>query len=73
MSDPLAGLGAELLKLDYEWLCANFPELTDQLQKAIALGATPVEVRRYAMRVNGRVELATRMMNAALHLVGVAQ
>ena len=66
--EKLAGLGAELLKLDYEWLYANFPDLTDQLQNTIALGATPDEVRRFAMRVNGRVELATRIQNAARYV-----
>lgn len=66
--EKLAGLGAELLKLDYEWLYANFPDLTDQLQSAIALGATPDEVRRFVMRLNGRTELATRMWNAARYV-----
>lgn len=68
VGDPLANLGQELRRLDYEWLFANFPELTEHVVDAVNRGVTPVEIRRYAVRLNGRMELATRMMNAALYV-----
>ena len=46
----LAGIGVELDRLSFLRLEAQRPELVREIESAVGNGATPEDVRRYALR-----------------------
>jgi hypothetical protein len=66
----LAGIGAALNQISWEWLNDNRPALAEALAVAVGRGTTAVEVRRFVMHRTERRELALRCEQAARWLAG---
>lgn len=64
----LPTLGAAINAESYEWLMDNLPALADALRHEVNAGATPEQIRQYAMRQAQRPALALRLQQAAAYL-----
>lgn len=69
-NDIFEELGEELDAESWEWLVESQPRIADAVEKAVALGAKPHEVRAYVLRRCGshREELARRCELASRYL-----
>ena len=69
MIAPLQQLEDALDLQSYEWLLAQEPDIAAAVEVGIARGATPEQIRRFAVRKTGRLELALRLEQAARYLL----
>lgn len=69
----MPAIDAAIQAESWEWLSDNLPLLADAVQKEVARGASPDQVRQYVLRRVGlgREALALRCSQAAAHLAGV--
>jgi len=63
-------LAAAINAESWQWLQDNAPPLADALAAEVRQGATAEQVRQFAMRATGRVEISRRLEQAATHLAG---
>lgn len=70
MSDIFADLDAVLYAESYDWLADNAPLVAAEVERLVALNATPEQIRSRVLQKIGqhRVEFATRCENAARFL-----
>jgi len=59
-------------KESYEWMSGAVPEVLDALEREVAGGRTPEQVKLFVLKHTGRLELALRCEQAARHLVNAA-
>ena len=57
-------VGEALDEASLEWLHAELPRLAERVERAVALGAGPEEMRRFVFQHTGRMELAQRCEQA---------
>lgn len=69
----MAALGAAINQESYEWLTDNLPELADAVQTEVNAGATPDEIRRFALLKTQRPALAMRLQQAAAYLAAARE
>lgn len=70
MSDKYAELDSVLDAESWEWLDTNYPPLAESVQKAVAKGISPEDIKRRVVQRLGahREALAQRCELAAKHL-----
>ena len=64
----LAGIGAALDALSWDWLIDTHPVLAEAVEEAVDDGVEARDIRRYVMAQTQRLELALRCEQAARYL-----
>lgn len=68
---PHADLQAALDRSSYEWLAANESVVLAAVEREIAAGARPQDLRLFVIREYGREDIAARIEQAARHIASV--
>jgi hypothetical protein len=53
----------------YEWLTGNQPIILSAIEREIACGRTPAQIRLFVLRKTGRFEIAMRCEQVARHIL----
>jgi len=56
----------------HEWLAGNAPLILSALEREVAGGKTPEQIKLFVLRQTGRFEIALRCEQAARHLERMA-
>lgn len=62
-----------LCRRDYELVSQHHPDLLDQIEAAVSDGATPEQVKRWAMATVDEPGLVQRVYNAAKYAGSISQ
>lgn len=55
----------------YEWLAGNSPVVLAALEREVAGGKLPEQIKLFVLKQTGRIEIALRCEQAARHLLAV--
>lgn len=56
----------------YEWLAGNHPVILSALEREVAGGRTPDQVKLFVLRQTGRYEIALRCEQVARHILATS-
>lgn len=56
----------------YEWLAGYAPVILSALEREVAGGQTPEQIKLFVLRQTGRLEIALRCEQVARHIEGMA-
>jgi len=65
---PMDSLAAALDADSYNWMVELYPDFVSAIEQALAQGIKPGQIRRFVFTHTGRLELAKRCEQCALHL-----
>jgi len=65
----MPGLQQALDSESYEWLAANSPVILQAVEREVAGGRTPEQIRLFVLLHTGRMEIAMRCEQVARHVM----
>jgi len=71
-TQPMPTLQQALDAESYEWLAGTHPVILGALEREVAGGRTPDQIRLFVLRQTGRFEIALRCEQVARHILTFA-